>query len=72
MAMCIDVKAMGLPDTDSSYLPTYLPTYLQEVMHWNDPAEMRMRAVYKDLWERGLTIGSGTAYGADLTTYEGR
>jgi tRNA splicing endonuclease len=36
------------------------------------PEERRLRAVYRDLWERGLTIGSGSAYGADFTTYEGR
>lgn len=38
---------------------------------YNDPREQAARTVYKDLWARGLTIGTGNPYGVDFTVYEG-
>lgn len=35
------------------------------------PLAAEKRAVYEDLWERGLTVGPGNPYGADFTIYEG-
>ncbi len=50
--------------------PTHL-THTQSLRGFSSPEEARLRAVYRDLWERGLTIGCGAPYGADFTAYEG-
>lgn len=43
----------------------------QSLRDYSRPEEARLRAVYRDLWERGLTVGCGSPYGADFTAYEG-
>lgn len=53
--------------------PTYtINTQNQSLRDYHSPEEARLRAVYRDLWERGLTVGCGSPYGADFTAYEGK
>jgi len=60
------------PSLPPSLPPLPLVRPLTSLRAFASPEERRLRAVYRDLWERGLTIGSGSAYGADFTAYEGR
>lgn len=44
---------------------------LQMIRNYQDPRQRDLRLVYKDLWIRGMTIGTGHPYGVDFTIYEG-
>jgi len=62
------------PLSNPPSLPPSLPLVrgLADMSGYHSLEERMLRAVYRDLWERGLTIGSGGAYGADFTAYEGK
>ncbi|EWM24772.1 hypothetical protein Naga_100255g3 [Nannochloropsis gaditana] len=61
------------PLSNPPSIPPSLPLVrgLADMSGYHSLEERMLRAVYRDLWERGLTIGSGGAYGADFTAYEG-